>query len=209
MNIPTESIPIPPAPDGLYFSEVCFEASDDAFGTFAIPYIGAPNMDTFIAYDFPCIHNCTVFDELVISVVDAVGACCLVDSCLSPTSEEECEALGGFHYVLDTECLLPDCNDNRMHDECDLVSGVSADCNTNGIPDECDIAGGTSGDCNLNAVPDACDLAAGTSPDCNANSVPDECDISDGTSRDVFPPGPGGPDGIPDECQTREADPVQ
>ena len=59
-------------------------------------------------------------------------------------------------------------------------------------------------DCNHTNTLDVCDISDAISFDCNANAVPDECDIADGTSEDVFPPGPRGPDGIPDECQILE-----
>jgi hypothetical protein len=36
--------------------------------------------------------------------------------------------------------ILPDCNENLMHDALELSNGSTTDCNGNGIPDECDAA---------------------------------------------------------------------
>ncbi len=83
----------------------------------------------------------------------------------------------------------PDCNDNQIPDECDILEGTSTDLNGSGLPDECE-------DCNHNGIPDDLDVSNGTSPDCNGNGVPDECDVLDGTSRDC------NGNLIPDECET-------
>jgi hypothetical protein len=61
-----------------------------------------------------------------------------------------------------TAHFLPDCNENGIPDNIDILSGTSQDCNANGIPDECDIAAGTSEDCQSNGIPDECDLAPPT-----------------------------------------------
>jgi hypothetical protein len=61
-----------------------------------------------------------------------------------------------------TAHFLPDCNENGIPDNIDILSGTSQDCNANGIPDECDIAAGTSEDCQPNGIPDECDLAPPT-----------------------------------------------
>jgi probable HAF family extracellular repeat protein len=84
----------------------------------------------------------------------------------------------------------PDCNDNGVPDDQDILSGAEEDCNGNGIPDSCDLANGARSDVNGNGVPDECE------PDCNGNGIPDTVDIADGTSADCDG------DGTPDECQT-------
>lgn len=89
----------------------------------------------------------------------------------------------------------PDCNSNTVPDECDIAVGTVLDCNLNAIPDTCDIAAGNARDCNSNTVPDACDLAVGTTPDCNSNAVPDSCDIAVGTVSDCDV------SYVPDECE--------
>jgi len=45
-----------------------------------------------------------------------------------------------------------DCNDNDIHDDCELEGN---DCNGNGIPDDCDA------DCQPNGIPDACEVVPG------------------------------------------------
>lgn len=42
--------------------------------------------------------------------------------------------------------LSNDCNHNRVPDDCDISSGVSADVNGNGVPDECEVVGDWDGD---------------------------------------------------------------
>ena len=65
--------------------------------------------------------------------------------------------------------LCADCNNNRIHDPCDL------DCDAPG--GRCAVPGcGSGDDCNYNRQPDDCDIAEGTSQDDNQNGVPDECD---------------------------------
>jgi len=49
---------------------------------------------------------------------------------------------------------IPDCNNNGIHDDCELAS--AGDCNGNGTLDECDISSGTSADVNNDGVPDEC-----------------------------------------------------
>jgi hypothetical protein len=51
------------------------------------------------------------------------------------------------------------------------------DCNNNDIHDTCDIDEGTSGDCNSNTIPDDCDIMYGTSEDADSNGIPDECEL--------------------------------
>lgn len=97
-----------------------------------------------------------------------------------------------FHQIVHE--TTPDCNENAVSDECDIVNLDSPDCNANDVPDECDIAEMVSADCNLNEVPDECDLDVRTSPDCNRNIVPDECDVAFETSLDC------NANDIPDEC---------
>lgn len=110
-----------------------------------------------------------------------------------------CEDPSSYSILGNVPVAPPDCNDNGVPDECDIVNGTSEDCNENGAPDECDIANGTSEDCNNNGVIDECDLNSGT-PDCNGNEVPDECDIASGVSEDT------NGNGIPDECEECQAD---
>ncbi len=74
--------------------------------------------------------------------------------------------LGTIWIALD----LPDCNDNGVPDECDILGGTSIDCDYNDIPDECET------DCNDNGILDECDLADGSSTDDNGNGIPDECE---------------------------------
>ncbi len=90
--------------------------------------------------------------------------------------------------------LNPDCNENGIPDDEDILSGYSQDCNLNGVPDECDIADGPSEDCNENGIPDECDIDTGFSLDCNYNGVPDDCDIDAGTVEDC------NANDIPDDC---------
>jgi hypothetical protein len=131
---------------------------------------------------------------------------------------DECEDDCNGNGIDDYEDVLlfgePDCNDNLVPDDCDLLfSATSTDCNVNGIPDECDVPLGHSPDCNNNAMPDECEAELGLSTDCNFNGVPDECevwfgewedcngnflpdscDLESGSSSDC------NANGIPDEC---------
>ncbi len=68
--------------------------------------------------------------------------------------------------------LDDDCNEDGVHDECEITAGLSDDCNGNGLPDECELA---DNDCNANNIPDDCELPGN---DCNANGVLDECDAA-------------------------------
>lgn len=72
---------------------------------------------------------------------------------------------------------FPDCNNNGVHDGCDLAS--SGDCNGNGILDECDIASGTSSDSNGDGIPDECSAVVFLRGDVNSDSF---IDISDPVS---------------------------
>ncbi|MFL2857887.1 MAG: proprotein convertase P-domain-containing protein [Planctomycetota bacterium] len=49
---------------------------------------------------------------------------------------------------------IPDCNNNGVHDGCELTA--ANDCNANGILDSCDISSGTSADTDLDGIPDEC-----------------------------------------------------
>jgi subtilisin-like proprotein convertase family protein len=49
---------------------------------------------------------------------------------------------------------IPDCNNNGVHDGCELTAGN--DCNANGILDSCDISSGTSADTDQDGIPDEC-----------------------------------------------------
>lgn len=51
------------------------------------------------------------------------------------------------------------------------------DCNENGVHDDCEISNGTAADCNRNFLIDACEIADGTAVDGNANGVPDVCEM--------------------------------
>jgi glucose/arabinose dehydrogenase len=53
-----------------------------------------------------------------------------------------CDALGDV-YRIDPGAIL-DCNQNSIHDPCDLAGGSSHDWNGNGTPDECEPAGTTN-----------------------------------------------------------------
>ena len=69
---------------------------------------------------------------------------------------------------------LPDCNNNGIHDGCELTS--ANDCNTNGVLDECDISSGTSTDTNNDGIPDECSAVTYVTGDTNADG---SHDISD------------------------------
>lgn len=86
----------------------------------------------------------------------------------------------------------PDCNDNGVPDDEDILNGTSEDCNENTVPDECEP---DQADCNDNGVLDFCEFYEGTAQDCNDNGIIDECDIDSGLSDDCQP------NGIPDECE--------
>ena len=115
----------------------------------------------------------------------------------------------------------PDCNANRVPDECEIDENSEApgifyctfdcldDCNNNGVPDVCEIDESSPGpgapyfctenclpDCQPNGVLDVCDLNDGTSDDCDDNGVPDECQPdTDG-------------DGNPDACDPCNGDDI-
>jgi len=102
----------------------------------------------------------------------------------------------GIHDTCDVSCHAPDCSApcgasldcdyNDVPDECQV------DCNDNGIADTCDLDDGTSLDCNENGVPDDCET------DCNGNTIPDDCDIEHLTSEDC------NGNHVPDECEIDE-----
>lgn len=116
----------------------------------------------------------------------------------------------------------PDCNDNSVPDDVDILTGTSEDCNGNGIPDECDVdvsdpdgnslvsdddnSNGTPDeceDCNENGVPDDLDISGQTSQDCNSNQIPDECEPDcdgDGTPNDCETFSDCDDNGILDDC---------
>jgi len=122
---------------------------------------------------------------------------------------------GPFNSVQATtigpKLALIDCNDNLVHDACDLMNcdvpscgtcGNSLDCNQNLVPDECEV------DCNENSVPDWCDVDPLDpdgdlliSMDCNLNLVPDECEVDcddNGVPDDCAPPADRDEDGLND-----------
>jgi len=49
---------------------------------------------------------------------------------------------------------IPDCDNNGIHDGCELNS--ANDCNSNGVLDSCDISSGSSVDANSDGIPDEC-----------------------------------------------------
>lgn len=49
---------------------------------------------------------------------------------------------------------MDDCNNNGVHDGCDIISGMETDWNGNGTLDSCDLLAGTSDDINGNDIPD-------------------------------------------------------
>jgi len=54
---------------------------------------------------------------------------------------------GGLTVVLSaSSSVSPDCNDNRLPDECDLAAGTSRDVNDNDVPDECELLGNCDAD---------------------------------------------------------------
>jgi hypothetical protein len=85
-----------------------------------------------------------------------------------------------------------DCDENGVHDSCDLVTGSAADCNGNSRPDVCDLALEESADCNANGLPDECELTQ----DCNVNGIPDACELASDCDGDA----------IPDECELEQLD---
>lgn len=133
-----------------------------------------------------------------------------------------CDPFGVDHLpvVWDFNLGSPDCNENAVDDDQDILSGTSQDCNSNGLPDECEIDENSSApggpffcesdcdpDCNDNGIPDWCDANGGGSADVDGDDVPDECeadcnnngfpddyDIQQGTSQDC------NNNTVPDEC---------
>ncbi len=126
--------------------------------------------------------------------------------------------IGPYEFVSD-DLPWKDCNNNDIHDYCDIAYVTSDDCNENDIPDECEIDRSSTApdgpfycdpaappvglnecglDCNNNGILDECDLATCfDSPeceDCNENGVPDESDIESVTSDDC------NDNRVPDEC---------
>lgn len=74
-----------------------------------------------------------------------------------------CDQNGGEVFKIIPQSFAgPDCNENGVHDDCDIASGSSPDDNENGVPDECD--GPVCGDCPTDSTGDgntgAGDLAA-------------------------------------------------
>lgn len=61
---------------------------------------------------------------------DALGEIYIVDQG-SGTS-------GQIFKIIPESFAGPDCNENGVHDDCDIASGTSPDDNGNGVPDECD-----------------------------------------------------------------------
>ena len=104
---------------------------------------------------------------------------------------------------------LIDCNQNEIHDACDVdcnaegcewPCGGSIDCNDNTVPDECEP------DCNENGIADGCDIrdcdGALWCDDCNGNMVPDGCEPDcdgNGIPDDCVPPPDSDNDGV-DDC---------
>lgn len=73
----------------------------------------------------------------------------------------------------------PDCDANRVPDEC------QPDCDSDGVPDACELPPlGHAADCNANDIPDSCELAGCTGvpacSDCNTNGMLDICDVASG-----------------------------
>jgi hypothetical protein len=127
--------------------------------------------------------------------------------------------MGAYEFI----GITSDCNDNGVHDTCDIDLGIGDDCNkdltlddcqltdndcnNDLIPDDCQLEDGDCDgnevpdecqpdeDCNGNEVQDICDVADGTSGDCNSNRIPDECDMASGGSSDE------NGNGVPDDCE--------
>jgi hypothetical protein len=96
--------------------------------------------------------------------IEWAGEDCIVD--------EDCDdgdPCNGGEFCVGFFCWdqwpVPDCNNNRVLDSCDIDNGTSLDCNGNGVPDDCDIDDGTSPDINGNGVPDECECVADCSGD--------------------------------------------
>lgn len=64
----------------------------------------------------------------------------------------ESEILGLAECTVD----IVDCNNNGVHDSCEISDGLLEDCNGNGIPDSCDLASGASVDNDGDGIPDEC-----------------------------------------------------
>lgn len=86
----------------------------------------------------------------------------------------------------------PDCDRDRINDDCALAEGIAPDCDDNGRIDACDVRERTVPDCNRNLVPDACDIAARPEADRDGDGVLDLCEPP------AAPPGPpfGEPQGV-------------
>jgi hypothetical protein len=111
----------------------------------------------------------------------------VLDSCeLLSDPSQDCIGNG---YLDICEMHAPDCNANRIPDECET------DCNANDIPDDCDLSGGTAQDCNQTAIPDSCEIESGTALDCNGNDSIDECDIMFQANQDC------NLNNVPDACE--------
>ncbi len=70
---------------------------------------------------------------------------------------------------------IPDCNNNGIHDGCEIAS--AGDCNNNGVLDECDISSGTSTDNNNDGIPDECSAITFVTGDTNDDGSHDISDV--------------------------------
>ena len=61
----------------------------------------------------------------------------------------------------------PDCNENDLPDDFEILQALVEDCNENNIPDSCEITNGDTPDTNNNGIPDNCEIGEQISGDCN------------------------------------------
>jgi hypothetical protein len=78
--------------------------------------------------------------------------CAALPTCPGPPACGGAEDCDGNEIPDECELDENDCNNNAIHDACDVLIGIG--CNGSGIPDECELVGH---DCNANLIPDACD----------------------------------------------------
>lgn len=150
-------------------------------------FVNPQGGDYRLAAGSPCIDagNSTVEDPCRLDLGDLLRMFDDRDTADTGLGGPRVIDMGAFEFG---SVLGDDCNNNALHDACEILQGITPDCNGNGVPDECDISNGFSTDCDGNGVPDECD------PDCNRNGVADGCDIANGDSADRDN------NGIPDEC---------
>lgn len=106
--------------------------------------IGTLDDDPSLLPSSPCVNKgdnlAAVFPEVDILGNERVQAC-RIDIGAAETD--------GFTLI--------DCNENGLHDDCEILDGLVQDCNHNNVVDKCDVGYGNAADANLNGVPDVCE----------------------------------------------------